>query len=466
MKDPLVGALPEQTNTASPALTGVPSSMTGGAGTNMIPPQSGQPGSALAPPPGNSTQVGGAPLSSDNADTRQGGAGVDLDLVKDRGTPEEFHQNNVNEIGSAKAVDLANQTLTQLDTSSGSEGFFGKMFGGQEAGVSAEEARRQGTRINKALGMDTEERARQIVNDSVFKPMIKTMRVELKDGVSDSETLMDRGAKVMANAGPTDQDQKAIEANVDTVAEGIGEKDKGKIKRAKEALVAWWQKGKDDPTEQVTGFMGGMNRQELGMFVFQWGALLMANSSQGLGPAMGAASLGAMQGHQGREATATAAEQQTIENRIAQQEADARSESAAADTKRAEAYGKVRGGVGEWKYALYKSIGWSDEKIAQALEGIMTTEQIYDEVSTQVRKEKADAAAAEKMQSLPDNMRAQTQLPDGTSIPTAKLTEEHIKLLATEAAKVQTEARGALSPQPRDPADDFGSAMDQYGTTP
>lgn len=74
----------------------------------------------------------------------------------------------------------------------------------------------------------------------------------------------------------------------------------------------WWNIGvKDDPTTidvdegdpntEITKFMGGMTRQELSMFLFEWGGLMMANADQGFGGAMGAAGLGAMQGHQARQ---------------------------------------------------------------------------------------------------------------------------------------------------------------------
>ena len=73
-----------------------------------------------------------------------------------------------------------------------------------------------------------------------------------------------------------------------------------------------WNKGKDDPltperedqTEEVTKFMGGMTRQELSMFLFEWGGLMMTNADEGFGGAMGAAGLGAMEGHRSRQAGA------------------------------------------------------------------------------------------------------------------------------------------------------------------
>lgn len=108
---------------------------------------------------------------------------------------------------------------------------------------------------------------------------------------------------------------------------------------------SWWKKGApggDDPTTpdvdegaedyEVTKFMGGMTRQELGMFVFEWGGLMMANSDQGFGGAMGAAGLGAMQGHQARGALAE-------EKALAEREYGLREREVAAAERRAAASG-------------------------------------------------------------------------------------------------------------------------------
>ena len=260
----------------------------------------------------------------------------------------------------------------------------------------------------------------------------------------------------------------------------------GKKDNVWKQFKGWWKKGKeggDDPTTaevdegspdyQVTGFMGGMTRQELATFVFQWGASMMVNADKGLGGAFGQSALDAEAGHTGRRLASQEREdsmaQQNIENQMNQQKADAMTQQSIAATTRADAYAKglnePRGGVGEWKREFYRSIGWSDEKIAQAAEGILTTEQIFDEVSSALRKEKADAASKETM-SLPDNMRAKTTLPDGTKVPTAQLTEDQILMLAGEASKKQVEARGALSPKPQAPSaeDAFSAAMDKHGT--
>lgn len=453
MKDPLVGALPKPRNTASPALTGEDETITGGVGTGMIPPQKS--GLAPVPSPVTSTQVGGIPLSSDNVDTRQGGAGADLDLVKNRDVPDKWVRNMSMEQGSEKHSQIV-QDIASSNRSGG------------DSGMSQEDINRQGTRANNALGMDTPEKAKEIVDGVVIDPLADTVKSEVESEVITPEVGLERMSQTMLQVGGAET-EKDVGKVVDEAAGKIGETNKGRIKSMKESMVKWWKKGKNDPNEQVTGFMGGMNRQELGMFVFQWGAMMMANSAEGFGPAMGAASLGALQGHQGRQAMETEAKQQSFDNKIAQQKADAASETAAATTTRAEAYAtninEPRGGVGEWKREFYRSIGWSDEKIAQAAEGILTTEQIFDEVTTALRKEKADAASKETM-SLPDNLRAKTTMPDKTKVPTAQLTEDQILQLATEASKKQVEARGALNPPPPEPDDAFSAAMSTYGKNP
>lgn len=51
--------------------------------------------------------------------------------------------------------------------------------------------------------------------------------------------------------------------------------------------------------EEFTKFLGGMSRQEFGMFLFDWGARMMANTNEGWAGA-GAATGGALAGHMGR----------------------------------------------------------------------------------------------------------------------------------------------------------------------
>jgi hypothetical protein len=114
-----------------------------------------------------------------------------------------------------------------------------------------------------------------------------------------------------AQAQPALAQEKAapVATEAPAVVEAPPDK-KGFIGRVKGKVKDWWQKGKDDPnteeredqTVEVTKFMGGMTRQELGMFMFEWGGLMMANSDQGFGAAMGQAGLGAVQGHRGRAA--------------------------------------------------------------------------------------------------------------------------------------------------------------------
>jgi len=120
-------------------------------------------------------------------------------------------------------------------------------------------------------------------------------------------------------------------------------------------LKGWWKKGKDDPSTdvdesvetyqdadgnwqerpvQVTGFMGGMTRQELATFVFQWGASMMVNADKGLGGAFGQSALDAEGAHRGRQMQQAETEksdaQQKIQNQLDKQKADAMTTSAEA----------------------------------------------------------------------------------------------------------------------------------------
>lgn len=298
--DPLKGALPPAPNTTgSPALAGQPPSITGAQPNLPVPDMQGQ-GSALAPAsPGSGSANIGAPLSN-AAPEQQAGAGANLDLVKDRGTPDEFHAKNLAEVGSERATSLAFEIIGGRNNS---------------MGVAPEDIRRQGARANASLGMETPEKAQQIVNEVVFKPTLATMRAEVDQEVISADDAGIRGTQLIANVNgaETEDDLKeiAMEVHNETTGETI-KKNKVEDLNWWGSVKKWWNKGKGNPDEQVTGFMGGMNRNELGMFVFQWGALMMANSSEGLGPAMGMAGMGAIAGHQGRE---TQAQQSALEER-------------------------------------------------------------------------------------------------------------------------------------------------------
>jgi hypothetical protein len=209
--------------------------------------------------------------------------------------------------------------------------------------------------------------------------------------------------------------------------------------------------------KKYRGVFAGMSREEFSSFLWDWGASMMANGKEGWG-AVGQAGSDAMGAHRARikedEASELAATELTrtsgLEERAQLADTSRAASSASraeSEAKRAAAYDRnvdaVRGGVGEWKLKFYRSIGWSDEKIAQAAEGILTPEHLYDEISRNLRDERAEAASSEKM-NLPDSMRAKRTLPDGTKVPTAELTDDQIDDMAFIASEKSIKKRGAL----------------------
>lgn len=371
-KDPLIGTLPPKKDARSPALTGQDSSITGVGGAGGIGQMpTSESALAPAPPPGGNAQVGGAPLSSNEAQIRQGGAGADLDLLTDRGTSEEYWAGTLKTLGSAKALDFM---ASAADAASGKTG--------QQANMDPEEVRRSGVQANEAFGVgNTREQQDSAVENIVYQPMTAQVRAEVETGVLSEDDGVMRVAQTIAQVqGPTNEDELAeivVEARkrvtgkpVEVTSE-MGELTAGSEqvkyeteRKRKEAskdhdgdgkkdsiwsrAKTWWKKGQDDPTTsvdesketyigpdgkpqtrdvEVTKFMGGMTRQELGMFVFQWGSQMMANADKGFGGAMGAAGEGAMAGHLERtaadQATKAGAAQQEIENKLNQQRADA-----------------------------------------------------------------------------------------------------------------------------------------------
>jgi hypothetical protein len=332
-QDQLAGSLPVQSNTTSPALTGQPQSVTGGVGTGQIPPQKG--GAALAPASPQGSADVGAPLSN-GAPSQRAGAGADLDLVKDRGKPAEYWETNLKETGSAKAMNLM---ATAASNASGKTG--------QQADMNPEEVRLAGVKMNDVMGV-TNDPAQQdkVVEELIYAPMEKQIKAEVDTGVIPADEGQLRMAKTYAQVEGIENEEELNEIvlRVRQRTSGPGTKDSdsdgkkdGWVKRFK----GWWQLGKDDPstpniredqTVEVTRFMGGMTRQELSMFVFQWGSLMMVNADQGFGGAMGAAGLGAMEGHQGRTTAAAETEksdaQQKIENQMAERRTAAQEKTA------------------------------------------------------------------------------------------------------------------------------------------
>lgn len=202
MKDPLMGALPQQTDPRSPALTGQPETITGqppALESQMPRTQS----SALASPPVGNAEVGGAPLSSNGANERQGGAGADpmsnLDLVKDRGTPEEYWNKNISTLGSKDSLRLLG------DAAMGSSGRTGKL-----ANEDPEEVRRMGTRMNEAMGINDPESQDAVVESMVYTPMQKNIIYEVQKGVMEEDEGVMRMAMAIANVrGAENEDELA-----------------------------------------------------------------------------------------------------------------------------------------------------------------------------------------------------------------------------------------------------------------
>lgn len=379
-QDPLIGTLPQKNETGSPALAGQPPTITGASGAAVPTPQVRPGSSALASAsPGSGSASIGAPLSNE-APNQKAGAGADLDLVQNRGTPAEYWQKNIGELGSRKTLQLHADAVKAAS---------GKTAPQSE--MDPEEVRRMGVKMNEAFGVgNTREAQDNAVDQLVYKPMANQIKNEVQTGTIDEDTGVMRMAMTMANTQGADTEEE-LEAIVETAREtvaGTGEKieeaepvagqegaeepanewerlmaagankeqieyEKERSLRGKEDSVwgrmkEWWKKGKDDPNTtvdesvetyigpdgklatrpvQVTSFMGGMTRQELAMFVFQWGASMMVNADKGLGGAFGSASLGALDAHQGRKLASQEKEesraQQMIENQLAQQQADA-----------------------------------------------------------------------------------------------------------------------------------------------
>ena len=200
-KDPLIGTLPAKQDARSPALTGQDSSITGASGAGGIGQMPATPqGSALAPAPspGGNAQVGGAPLSSNEASIRQDGAGADLDLVKDRGTPQEYWTKNMKTLGSAKALEFMGSAANAAS---------GKT--GQQADMDSEEVRRAGVQANEAFGVgNTREQQDATVEKLVYEPMTAQVKEEINVGVIDEDEGVMRMAMTMAQVQGADNEDE------------------------------------------------------------------------------------------------------------------------------------------------------------------------------------------------------------------------------------------------------------------
>ena len=97
------------------------------------------------------------------------------------------------------------------------------------------------------------------------------------------------------------------EADADSLRNMFGDKFKEVTKaKVETGEITPSQKKKQD--KQFTTLFGGMTRQELGLFLFEYGSIMMANGDKGLGGAAGMGGVGALAGLQERRRYASQAE--------------------------------------------------------------------------------------------------------------------------------------------------------------
>lgn len=228
--------LRDQRHTGSPALTGQPPAITGQPDPQVSVPST----SSTAPLPGGNATGASAPLSQPGANESRGGA------VDPNPNADALFAQVQNDQGTPEEM-MANRMYER-----GSDGVMADVQQSAEAtsvdsgqfAQDRETALAEGERFNKAIGLDS--------------------------GAQQRATR-----EAMANMFG-DMTQREVDNEI------ISRKEKKK---------------KD---EEFTKFMGGMSRQEFGMFLFDWGARMMANADRGAGVAAGMASGGAMMGHMER----------------------------------------------------------------------------------------------------------------------------------------------------------------------
>lgn len=140
---------------------------------------------------------------------------------------------------------------------------------------------------------------------------VETAGVRVMGKVKDEESAA-QVAAVSEQMGLTD------EADIDAIKNMFGEEFK-KVTEAhvQEGKITATQKKKQD--KQFTKLFGGMTKEEFGLFLFEYGGIMMANGDKGLGGAAGAAGLGAFASLQERRRYAEKAE---IEAQERQRKAD------------------------------------------------------------------------------------------------------------------------------------------------
>jgi hypothetical protein len=104
------------------------------------------------------------------------------------------------------------------------------------------------------------------------------------------------------------------EADADSIRSMFGDKYKELTKaKVEDGELTPAQKKKQD--KRFTNVFGGMTKQELGMFLFEYGAIMMANGDKGLGGAAGMAGIGSLASLQERRRYAEQAEVEATERK-------------------------------------------------------------------------------------------------------------------------------------------------------
>lgn len=136
---------------------------------------------------------------------------------------------------------------------------------------------------------------------------VETAGVRVMSKVKDEESAA-QVAAVSEQMGLTD------EADIDAIKNMFGEEFK-KVTEAheKEGKITKEQKKKQD--KQFTKLFGGMSKEEFGLFLFEYGGIMMANGDKGLGGAAGMAGLGAFASLQERRRYAEKAEIEAAERK-------------------------------------------------------------------------------------------------------------------------------------------------------
>lgn len=223
-------------HTGSPALAGQGPSVTGVPDPTVVTPST----SSTAPlPPGGNATGASAPLSQTGANESRGGGEVDPNAEALFAQVQQDGGTPMEAMSNRMYERGSDQVMTDVQDSYEAVNVDSGQFSQDR-----ETALAEGERFNKAIGLDNGE--------------------------------VQRGARADIANMFGDMTQREVDNEI------ISRKEKKK---------------KD---EQFTKFLGGMSRQEFGMFLFDWGARMMANADRGAGVAAGMASGGAMQGHLAR----------------------------------------------------------------------------------------------------------------------------------------------------------------------